>query len=133
MHAGPLERPPHRIDAWADLVLVGILVDLVEPQAVVDGQLRRDAPLVLRVDPEERAGLPVPSWMLNGVSETELPSGVPSVDTTSESVLDTLRSPSAWNPLRTVCCPFTRQLASVCSPVESTERAAVCDTPLNND
>ena len=61
-----------------------------------------------------------------------VPPEPPSADTTDESVLDTLRSPSTWKPARMVCCSFTRQLASVCSPVDTNDRAAVCETPLNN-
>ncbi len=61
-----------------------------------------------------------------------LPGEPPKALTTRESLLDTLRSPVIWKPVRIVCWSFTRQLASVCSPMESTDRAAVCDTPLNN-
>ena len=56
----------------------------------------------------------------------------PVAGSTLEIVLDTLRSAITWKPARTVCGLSTFQLASVCSPFENTERAAVCETPSNS-
>ena len=56
----------------------------------------------------------------------------PAAGNTLETVSEPLRSAMAWNPARMVCWSLSFQLASVCSPVANTERAAVCAMPSNS-
>src|ERR1700692_2736558 len=71
-----------------------------------------------------------PSAMVMGWSEIGVP--LASVGSTWDTALDPLCSTVTWKPARNVWFSLTCQLASVCSPLDMTEREADCEMPLNS-